>query len=321
MQTAFITGAGSGFGFALARRLLGLGWRVVATDPEPERLAPLHGPHLLALPLDVRDAAAVRRAADAAGPVDLLVNNGGYAVFGTVEEADLDAIAALFDVNVLGVARVTQALLPALRARRGAIVNLSSVAGRMAFTESGYYAATKHAIEALSEALHAEVGHLGVRVVVIEPGSFDTRFLQTARERSKPRDPASPYADRHATWDARKLEVLAAPQDPERVVDAIVAALADPRPFLRVPVGEDGVSMLNLRDALPPDTWTGLLAWRVGAAPLPAPLLGPTEALAALAAGREDAPLRLTRAAARAGYLSPWADEIDGPAALAALRR
>ena len=102
--------------------------------------------------------------------VDVLVNNAGYAVFATQEEADLEQIRDLFDVNVLGPARTTQAFLPSLRDRRGVVVQLSSVAGRMTFPESGFYAATKHALEAMSHALLCEAGPMGVRVRVIQPG-------------------------------------------------------------------------------------------------------------------------------------------------------
>jgi NAD(P)-dependent dehydrogenase (short-subunit alcohol dehydrogenase family) len=269
MSTAFITGCASGFGFHLTQRLLAEGWIVVGGDLEIDGLAARIAPgedRLLVLPLDVRQEASVRLAAQrtlsSAGPIDVLVNNAGYAVFGTQEEADLEAIRDLFDVNVLGAARVTRAFLPALRARRGTVVQISSVAGRTVFPESGFYAATKHAIEAMSEALYQEVCTFGVRVRVIQPGSFATGFLARAQAASLPRSPASPYASLHPRWDARKLGVLEAPQDPALVVDAIVASLAHPAGFLRVPVGSDGRRILALRDALSPDAWVRLAAER-----------------------------------------------------------
>lgn len=325
MATWFVTGCSSGFGFHLARRVLADGERVVATDPNADGLAAAigdGGDRLLVLPLDVRDDTSIRRAVDAAlawSPVDVLVNNAGYAVFGTQEEADLDAIAALFDVNVLGVGRVTRALLPTLRARAGTVVNLSSVAGRTVFPESGWYAATKHAVEALSEALFQETCTFGVRVRVIEPGSFDTNFLTRAAAASRPRSPASPYAALHPVWDARKLGVLERPQDPGLVVEAIRRAVADPRPFLRVPVGPDAVRLLGLRDAIAPDAWARLAGERNGLPPGPH---GPGEVLSPAEVLADPPPERLapTLAALRHGHLDHWAESDEGRRALAALR-
>lgn len=327
MTTAFITGCGSGFGRALARRLLAQGWRVVATDPKvqglEDRLDPdgAHKDSLLPLRLDLRDGpglrAAVRDALDWSA-VDLLVNNGGYAVFGSQEEADLDAVRALFDVNVLGLARVTQALLPSLRAQRGTVVNISSVAGRMTFPESGFYAATKHAVEALSEALFIETATFGMRVRVVEPGSFDTNFLQTAAGASKPRSPASPYAHLHRTWDARKTAMLEPPQAPELVVDAILESLADPTPFRRIAVGPDAERLMGMRDRLSPDGWVELMARRNGLWPL-ASVDGGVLTASEVCALPGNAPYEAvanTLAAYRAGYLDHWGEDLESQTAL-----
>ncbi len=328
MPTAFLTGCATGFGRALARRLLATGWQVAATDPDIEGLAAQLDPagrerRLLLLPLDLRDDDSVREAVDrtlAWSPVDLLVNNGGYAVFGTQEEADLEAVRRLFDVNVLGAARVTRALLPTLRRRAGTIVQVSSVAGRMAFPESGFYAGTKYALEAMSEALYAETCTFGIRVRLIEPGAFATQFLDRAREASLPRSPDSPYAHLHDLWDERKVGVLEAPQDPERVVDAILASLEDEAPFLRVPVGADAERILALRDALPVDAWARLLGARNGgpdAATAAGDVLSPGELLA----GESDAAsLTATRAAWRQGHLDHWTTTEVGRRALSRLR-
>lgn len=247
MKGIFITGCATGFGNGLARHYLQAGWRVVATDRNLNRLAGLHDlpgarERLLTLALDVRDPAQVSRAVDEAvrtGPVDVLVNNAGFAVFGTQEEADLDAVAEMLDVNILGVARVTQALLPHLRSVAGTVVNISSVAGQMSFPESGFYAASKHAVEAMSEALYEETASFGMRVVLMQPGSFDTQFLPTAAERSLPRDPNGPYAAVQPTWDDVKTAVLEPPQSASMVVEAIAKAVDSPLRFQRVPVGPD----------------------------------------------------------------------------------
>lgn len=325
-HTVFVTGCATGFGHRLAARLLALGHRVVATDATlhgwPDRLAAARGPgDLLVLACDVRDPASVAAAAAAAvawSPVDVLVNNAGHAIFGTQEEVDLELVRDLFDVNVLGVARVTQALLPSLRATGGRVVQLSSVAGRTVFPESGFYAATKHAVEAMSEALFQECCGFGVRVTVIEPGSFDTQFLPTALRLSPPTPHPSPYQPARDGWQRRKLAVLEPPQDPARVVDAIVASLADPAPFRRVPVGPDSERILALRDALGPDAWTRLAGARAGlTGPFPAgDVPDPVTALAALERGERPAALL---AAWRHGHLEHWTESEAGRAALARL--
>ncbi len=263
MPTAFITGCGTGFGHRLAKALLASGWSVIATDPETDGLGAALGepnPKLIVLPLDLRHALSIDRATAAAvalGPIDLLVNNGGFAVFGNVEAADLDAVREMFEVNVFGLGRVTSQLLPSIRAQGGTIVNLSSIAGRLVFPESGWYAASKHAVEALSAALYQECRSFGVRVRVIEPGAFATQFSHRAAAHSQPRNDDGPYSADFAEWDARKQKALVPPQDPNRVVDAIVASLADPTPFMRILVGDDAMRLLGQAEDPAPDAWQG----------------------------------------------------------------
>ena len=324
-HTCFITGCATGFGHRLAARLLGLGHRVIATDKGigawPARLGAPRA-RLLVLPCDVRNPEMVAAAAAQArewGPVDVLVNNAGYAIFGTQEETRLDLVEEMFDVNVFGAARVTQALLPQLRETSGQVIQLSSVAGRTAFPESGFYAATKFALEAMSEALYQECATHGVRVRLIEPGSFDTQFLPTAQRLSPKPDPTSPYAGVRALWESRKLSVLEAPQDPERVVDAIVASIDDPRPFVRVPVGPDAQRIIDLRDQLGPDPWARLSGARNGA-PIPdfeGDLPSPEQVLAAIEAGQPVS--EAVRAAHAKGHLDHWTETEAGQKALNAL--
>ncbi len=335
MYTAFVTGCSSGFGFLLARTLLHCGHRVVATSPSleggwVERLDPRDRSQLLVLPLDVRDAGEVRDAAAEAiawAPVDVLVNNGGYAVFGSQEEADLEAVRDMLDVNVLGPARVTQALLPSLRASRGTIVQLSSVAGRTVFTESGFYAASKHAIEALTEALHQETATFGIRLRLVQPGSFDTGFLARAARESRPRDPSSPYAHLHPAWDERKLSVLEPPQDPALVVAAIIGSLADPAPFLRIPVGPDAARILAVKDLLGADGWSRLAGDRAGARAEhgPGQVPHPDELLAwadgAISAAELEQRLAMVRRVAELGHLEHWEMTEAGRRALGLVRR
>jgi NAD(P)-dependent dehydrogenase (short-subunit alcohol dehydrogenase family) len=327
MRIAVVTGCGSGFGLLLARRLLSSGWRVLATDEDVAGLeeAVLQGaPRTDALavaPMDVRDDAQVRHVCARAmswGPVELLVNNAGIAAFGTQEELPVEVFRDLLEVNVLGPTRVTRALLPALRASRGTIVQLSSVAGRTAFPESGFYAATKHALEAMTEALHQETAPFGVRVRLVEPGSFATGFLARAARHSPPPPEDSPYAALRPLWTRRKIEVLEPPQDPAMVVDAIALSLDDPAPFRRVIVGPDSARILSLRDRLGPDAWTRLAADRNGlSAPHdPHEVPSPEELLAL----PPDAPaVQLARWAWQHGHLEHWRETEAGRAALARL--
>ncbi len=261
MWTAFVTGCASGFGLAIARRLRSLGHRVVATAPHAgdwmEQLGS-PGPALLPLVLDVRDGEAVDdvvRQALGWGPIDLLVNNAGKGYFATQEEGDAEAFRDLLDVNVLGPARVTRALLPSLRERSGVIVQISSVAGQAVFPESGFYAATKHALEAMAEALAQEVGPFGVRVRVIQPGQFATRFQESAAAISPSPGEGSPYASLRTGWKTLRLDVLESAQDPELVADVVVASLADPAPYLWIPVGPDAEQILARRRALGTAAW------------------------------------------------------------------
>lgn len=262
-----VTGAGSGFGAAIASALLARGDRVVGADLDVGHLRRVHGgaAGFEAVQLDLREPGSVSTAAReilAGGGVDALVNNAGYAVFGTLDDADLDAVAAMLDANVLGQVRVTRPLLPALRVARGTIVYVSSVAGRMVFPESGFYAASKHALEAVAEGTFVENAADGVRVAVVEPGAFATGFAERARRASRPRPEGGPHAGRYARWDARKQAMLAPPQDPSLVAAAVLGALDGGPAFQRVVVGDDARAILDERRVLGDDAWVRALGER-----------------------------------------------------------
>ena len=322
-RTIFITGCATGFGRALAEAALVTGHKVIATDPSLTALDTLEGTsdQLLRLSLDVRDATAVTKAVDAANafsPVVTFVNNGGYAFFSKIETADLDQFTEMFDVNVTGGMRVLQALLPQLRACSGTVVALSSVAGRMVFPESGYYAATKYAVEALHEALIQETATFGIKVRLIQPGSFNTQFLTTASEKSPPKEQSSNYAHLYDLWDKRKFAILATPQDPVLVVNAILSCLDHPAPFMRIPVGEDAHQLLAVREALSVDGWVRLMADRNGldTPHQPTDLPGPEALLKNLANLTPEQKHGLITAKT-AGHLDHWSDSPFGDAALA----
>lgn len=185
MTVWFITGASRGFGIEIAREALSRGDSVVATARRPLAVAEAlsgHGDRLLTVPLDVSDTHQIAAAVDAAvtrfGRIDVLVNNAGRGLVGAVEESSDDEVRSVFEVNVFGLLAVTRAVLPHMRAQRsGLVVNLSSVGGFVAWPGWGVYAATKFAVEALSEAMTHELAPLGIRSVAIEPGPFRTNFL------------------------------------------------------------------------------------------------------------------------------------------------
>ena len=180
----FITGCSSGFGHELSKLVLSRGWRAVVTARDKTRVADLARgaeDRALTLDLDVTDSAQITAAVQAAqarfGRIDVLVNNAGYGYQAAIEEGDDAEIRAQFDANVFGLFAMTRAVLPGMRIRRkGHVLNITSVAGFIGFPGSGYYAASKHAVEGWSDALADEGKPLGIKVTCIEPGPFRTNW-------------------------------------------------------------------------------------------------------------------------------------------------
>ncbi len=178
----FISGCSTGFGRELAKLVLARGWRAVVTARDADRVADLAEgaeDRALAVSLDVTDQAqiddAVAQAKAKFGRIDVLVNNAGYGYQASIEEGEESEIRAQFDANVFGLFALTRAVLPIMRAQKsGHVINITSVAGQVGFPGSGYYAASKHAVEGWSDALLAEVKPLGIDVTCVEPGPFRT---------------------------------------------------------------------------------------------------------------------------------------------------
>jgi NAD(P)-dependent dehydrogenase (short-subunit alcohol dehydrogenase family) len=197
----FITGCSTGFGHELAKLVLDKGWRAVVTARGADRVADLiegQGDRGLALDLDVTDQgqieAAVAAARDKFGRIDVLVNNAGYGYQSSVEEGEDKEIRDQFETNVFGLFALTRAVLPVMRAQHsGAIVNVTSVGGMIGFASSGYYSATKHAIEGWSDSLKVEVEPLGIGVMCVEPGPFRTDWAGRSLRQTKSR--IADYAD------------------------------------------------------------------------------------------------------------------------------
>ncbi|WP_410596424.1 oxidoreductase [Amycolatopsis sp. lyj-23] len=262
----FITGCSTGLGRALAEAVLeNPSMRAVVTARDPARitdLAEAHGERALALPLDVTDHAqvvdAVERAEAAFGRIDVLVGNAGYGYLAAVEEGEDEEIRKLFDTNVFGLADVTRAVLPGMRARRsGHIVTVSSLGGLAAFGATGYYHATKFAVEGLSESLAAEVAPLGIKVTIVEPAAFRTNWSGPSM-----RQPAVHIDDYAGTAGARREATLATygrqPGDPARAAEAILTAVGSDEPPLRLLLGRAAYDIATARlDTLRAtfDTW------------------------------------------------------------------
>jgi NAD(P)-dependent dehydrogenase (short-subunit alcohol dehydrogenase family) len=248
----FITGASVGLGRELAELLLARGASVVATARRTELLAELTKAYpetTLVLGLDVTRSeqvdAAVAAATQRFGKIDVLVNNAGYGIVGALEESDETEYRPMFETNVFGLIRMTQAVLPQMRARMsGTIVNLSSIGGLVATPGFGMYNGTKFALEGISEALALEVKPLGIEVMIVEPGPFRTDFLARGDMHTAKR-----IADYDAT--AGKLREYAEqqngrqPGDPKKAVAAIVKAVETGNPPLHLLLGAGGIPRLQ----------------------------------------------------------------------------
>ncbi|MCD2323538.1 SDR family NAD(P)-dependent oxidoreductase [Sphingomonas sp. IC-56] len=248
-RTWLITGCSTGFGRALAELLIARGERVFATARRVEQLADLVDGHdnAHALTVDVTsnaDIAAAVAAVEAAGGVDVLVNNAGYGYLTAFEEGDEAGYRAQFETNVFGLIAMTKAVLPGMRARgSGHIVNIASVGGLVGNPGSSYYAATKFGVVGLSEALSKEVGSLGIKVTVVEPGPFRTdwagRSLQTSERISAYAETVHRRLDEVAGYSGHQ------PGDPVRAAEAIVAAVDSANPPLNLVLGAPALKLLR----------------------------------------------------------------------------
>ncbi|MBX6317010.1 MULTISPECIES: oxidoreductase [Pseudomonadota] len=252
MKTWLITGCSSGLGRNLAQAVLQAGFNAVVTARNPQSVQDIVAAYpdtAAAVALDVANpeqvAAAVALARTRFGGVDVLVNNAGHGYRAAVEEADEREVAELFASNFFGAVALVKAVLPGMRAnRRGAIVNVSSIAGRLAAPGSGYYSATKFAIEGLSDALRKEVEPLGIRVMVIDPGAFRTEFAGRSLQQAK-----ANIADYAATAGPRRKENDhthgTQPGDPARAALAIIQAVTGERHPFRLLLGSDAIQIVT----------------------------------------------------------------------------
>jgi NAD(P)-dependent dehydrogenase (short-subunit alcohol dehydrogenase family) len=242
-----VTAAGRAIGAATVKELLNGGHEVVATARDVTMLEGLGA--TMALTLDVTDAASIDTALATAGPLDAIVNNAALPGWAPLETVPLSHLRRMFETNTIGPLQLIQKVVPSWRERgSGVIVNVSSVQGRVATPLEGSYAATKYALEAISETLHYELGHFGIRVVIIEPGYIAPGMKKIDIELPQP----SAYQQLYDEWASTDDKVTGPTgrPGPELVGRAILNAIDDPETPLRVPVGADAEMILGARASL-----------------------------------------------------------------------
>ncbi|MEX2245666.1 MAG: SDR family oxidoreductase [Dehalococcoidia bacterium] len=276
MSVVLVTGCSSGFGKLTAIAFARRGDTVFATMRDPSKDGALRvgaaqaGVSVEVVPLDVTDRAsvdaAVAQVLRRSGRIDVLVNNAAYGTHGPVEAYDDDEVLRILDTNVAGVVRTVRAVLPHMRERgSGTIVNVSSLVGRVAAPLGGIYAATKHALEGLSDALYFEAGRFGVRVIIIEPGAFSTSFHDNRHIPRRFGDD-SPYAElgQRFAQASDRLPGRGERPGPELVAQTIVEAVYSDAPKRRYAVGPDAEAIIPLHKRLSDEEFEGLMRRTLG---------------------------------------------------------
>jgi NAD(P)-dependent dehydrogenase (short-subunit alcohol dehydrogenase family) len=270
-RAVLITGCSSGIGRASALRLARGGWTVYASARRLESIADLEDSGCRTLALDVTDEQSIRAAVEtvesAEGAVGVLVNNAGYSQSGAIETVPMEAVRRQFETNVFGLVRLTQLVLPRMREQRwGKIVNVGSMGGRLSFPGGGHYHATKHALEAISDALRFELRGFGIDVILLEPGLITTEFGEaasasmselTGSRDGRQEDPYAQFNAAVATVTAGAYEgpmrVLGA--GPDRVAKVIERAIARRRPPARITITPSAKLTIATRRLLGDRAW------------------------------------------------------------------
>ncbi|MGW0040409.1 SDR family oxidoreductase [Rhodococcus sp. NPDC003348] len=260
-RTALVTGASSGIGEAVARALAGRGWKVYGTSRNPSSL-PHPIPGVEYLPLDLTDEASIVACAEAAGAVDVLVNNAGESQSGPLEELPMEAIERLFRTNVFGAVRLTQLLLPGMRARNyGRVVMVGSMLASFPLAHRSSYVATKAAIKGFATAARREVSPFGVAITTVEPGSISTGI---GERRTHYLAEGSPYTDDYRTMiehlDANERSGITA----DRVAQTVLAAIDADKPKPLYAVGSNAPVVFALRRIAPRGLVEKMIARRHG---------------------------------------------------------
>jgi NAD(P)-dependent dehydrogenase (short-subunit alcohol dehydrogenase family) len=270
-KAVLVTGCSSGIGRATALRLARSDWKVYASARRPETIADLCDAGCQTLALDVTDEQSMRAAVDTVeqteGAVGVLINNAGYSQSGAVETVPLDAVRRQFETNVFGLVRLTQLVLPKMRAQRwGKIVNLGSMGGRLSFPGGGHYHATKHAVEAISDAMRFELRGFGIDVILLEPGLITTEFGEAATASMADTTIAGddPYAKFNATVGAVTKGAYEGPMrrlggGPDRVAKTIERALKRRNPPARITITPSAKLTIAMRRLMPDRAWDAMM--------------------------------------------------------------
>jgi NAD(P)-dependent dehydrogenase (short-subunit alcohol dehydrogenase family) len=254
-KVAIITGASSGIGESTALTLLKNNFTVYAAARRTEKMQPLAAAGAKLLALDVTSEAsmlaAVQQILSQSGRIDALVNNAGYGSYGAVEDVPIAEARRQLEVNVFGLARMTQLVLPTMRSQRsGTIVNISSIAGKVSMPLSAWYHTTKFAVEGFSDCLRMELKPFGIHVVLIEPGAIATEFAGLATEAMEKTSGHTAYAEQTRRI-LRMFRRFKTAQPPQVVADAILRAVHSESPKTRYVMGGGARPLLALRKLLP----------------------------------------------------------------------
>jgi len=261
-KVAIVTGSSSGIGYETALVLARNGFRTYATMRNLEKakaisdISKSEKLSLHTIKLDVTDEKSVNEAIKTiksdAGRIDVLVNNAGYGLAGSLEDLLMNEIKAQYETNVFGLIRVTQAVLPIMREQKsGIIVNISSIGGKMAIPLQSPYHGTKFAVEGLSESIAYELEPFGIKIVIIEPGAIKTNFDTGMVVAQKNQNPSSPYYKSMQKLQSSINSVFKNGTPPAKVAEVILNAITTPNPNLRYTVGEDAALLAQKRKELP----------------------------------------------------------------------
>ena len=261
-KVALVTGASSGIGEATARQLAAAGFTVYAAARRADRLQKLAQAGIHPIAMDVTDDASMQAGVQAIlteqGRIDVLVNNAGYGSYGALEDVPMEEARAQMEVNVFGAARLTQLVLPAMRAQHsGTIVNVTSMGGKITTPLGAWYHATKFALEAISDCLRMEVAPFGIDVVVIEPGGIRTEWGGIAADKVRAVSSHGPYAPQGnavaSSLTSESTRRRSSP--PELIATTITKAITTRRPRTRYAVGYGAKPMIFLHGLLPDRTF------------------------------------------------------------------
>lgn len=279
-DVVLITGCSSGIGYETALKFARSGHKTFASvrnaksdgAKKLKQIQQIENIYLEILQIDVTDVdsikAGIKIIKKKSGRIDVLVNNAGFGYLGPIESFSIKEVEDQYNTNIYGILRMVKEVAPIMRAqRKGTIVNMSSISGIIPFPLFSVYSSSKYAVEAISEGLSFELSHFGIRVIIIEPGSFLTNFTRNKKHPREFGDPKSPYKpliqyffDRYnKTHDKERSDFVSKVLEPKAVVDTIYKAVNSENPRLRYLVGNDAHIYFILRKILPQRVWNWLL--------------------------------------------------------------